>query len=146
GCSSSLDEQAASTPGAMSAASRQGRQNGRGMSASSYGGRAAFNLTPVVQPSASWPIPGAPISIALRRGTAMKIAKVSSVCECQGRLCAELDEGRKVLRGWVLDSRGRTLRAPCTGMHITSPRFDLGWLCPLCGRNTLRSFDASGLV
>ncbi len=76
----------------------------------------------------------------------MKIAKVSSVCECQGRLGAELDEGRKVLRGWVRDARGGTQLAPCTGIDIAQQRFDLGWLCPLCGRNTLRSFDASGLV
>jgi hypothetical protein len=76
----------------------------------------------------------------------MKIAKVSSVCECQGRLYAELDESRRVLRGWAKDSRGRTFSAPCTGIGIQAERFDLGWLCALCGRNTLRSFDAGALT
>ncbi len=76
----------------------------------------------------------------------MKIAKVSSVCECQSRLYAELDENRCVLRGWVRDARGRETTAPCTGIGIEGERFDLGWLCNFCGRNTLRSFDAGALV
>ncbi len=76
----------------------------------------------------------------------MKIAKVVTVCECQARLGAELDENRVVLRGWARDARGKTETAPATAMRIDSPRFDIGWYCPFCIRNTLRSFDALGLV
>jgi hypothetical protein len=76
----------------------------------------------------------------------MKIARVFSVCECQGRLGAELDEDHKVVRGWTRDVRGRTVSAPCTRAANHGERFHLVWLCNLCGRNTLRSFDAAGLV
>jgi hypothetical protein len=76
----------------------------------------------------------------------MKIAKVSSVCECQSRLGAELDAERKVLRGWTRDQRGRELNSPCTRAGSEDGRFHLVWLCAFCGRNTLRSFDAGALV
>lgn len=76
----------------------------------------------------------------------MKIAKVSSRCECQARLGAELDEDRKVLRGWSRDIRNRTLVSPCTLAGTEGERFHLVWLCAVCGRNTLRSLDAGALV
>ena len=76
----------------------------------------------------------------------MKIAKVSSRCECQARLGAELDEDHKVLRGWSRDVRNREVLSPCTRTGAEGDRFDLVWLCTLCGRNTLRSFDVTGLV
>ena len=76
----------------------------------------------------------------------MKTAKVSSRCECQARLGAELDEDRKVLRGWSRDIRNRTLVSPCTLAGTEGERFHLVWLCAVCGRNTLRSFDAGALV
>jgi hypothetical protein len=31
-------------------------------------------------------------------------------------------------------------------MGADSDYFQLGWLCPLCGRNTLRSFHVGSLV
>jgi len=75
-----------------------------------------------------------------------KKALVQSVCECQGRLCAELNEARHVLKGWALDPRRkRELLAPCHSIAADSEYFQLGWLCPLCGRNTLRSFHVGSL-
>lgn len=76
----------------------------------------------------------------------MKIAKVTSVCECQGRLGAELDADLRVLRGWARDARRREVKSPCTRAGVQGDRFHLVWLCPLCGRNTLRAFDATALV
>lgn len=76
----------------------------------------------------------------------MKIAKVSSRCECQARLGAELDQDRKVLRGWSRDVRNREVVSPCTLAGVEGDQFHLVWLCTLCGRNTLRSFDASALL
>jgi hypothetical protein len=75
----------------------------------------------------------------------MKSARVQSICECQAQLFADLDEGRRVLRGWVKDRRGREYNAPANSMRIEQVRFDVGWLCPVCTRNTLRSFDVSTL-
>jgi len=75
-----------------------------------------------------------------------KKALVQSACECQGRLSAEINEARHVLRGWVTDPRrGRDLLAPCHSIGAGSDYFQLGWLCPLCGRNTLRSFYVGSL-
>jgi hypothetical protein len=75
-----------------------------------------------------------------------KKALVKSVCECQGQLSAELNEARHVLKGWVVDARRkRELPAPCHSMAADSDYFQLGWLCPLCGRNTLRSFYVGAL-
>lgn len=75
-----------------------------------------------------------------------KTAVVRSVCECQGRLGAELNEQGNTLRGWVVDPRrGNELSAPCHAMSPGQEYFQLAWLCPLCGRNTLRSFYRGGL-
>ena len=76
----------------------------------------------------------------------MKSATVESKCECQAKLVAVLDEKRQVLKGSAKDSRGRELLAPATSMHADKPRFDVGFMCPFCTRNTLRSFEADGLV
>lgn len=76
----------------------------------------------------------------------MKSAIVSSVCECQARLGAELDEEHNVLRGWIRDLRGRTETAPCSRAGGEEGLFHLNWLCPFCGRNTLRSFAIEALV
>jgi hypothetical protein len=76
-----------------------------------------------------------------------KKALVQSACECQGRLYAELNESRNVLKGWAVDARRkRELLAPCHAMGVGSDYFQLGWLCPLCGRNTLRSFHVGSLT
>jgi hypothetical protein len=52
-----------------------------------------------------------------------------------------------VLRGWVMDRRsGRELVAPAHSIGAGAPKFQIGWACPLCTRNLLRSFDASALA
>ena len=76
----------------------------------------------------------------------MKSALVESKCECEAKLVAELDEERRVLRGTAKDSRGRERLAPATAMHSQNGRFDVGFMCPFCTRNVLRSFEADGLA
>jgi hypothetical protein len=76
----------------------------------------------------------------------VKKAKISSSCECQARLAAELDENKHVLRGWAVDLRRRKeAPAPAHSIGADKERFDVAWLCPFCTRNTLRSFDSGGL-
>ena len=77
----------------------------------------------------------------------MKTAIVQSACECQARLGAELDEHRRVVRGWARQ-RTRELPAPANalGMGASGERFHVGWACPFCTRNTLRSFDGGALA
>ena len=76
----------------------------------------------------------------------MKVTRVHSKCECQVNLCAELDEARTVLRGWAVDWRKVELPAPANAIGAQRERFDVGWACPFCTRNTLRSFTASALT
>jgi hypothetical protein len=76
----------------------------------------------------------------------MKSATVRSRCECEANLVAELDEQRRVLKGTARDQRGRERLAPATSMHADRPRFDVGFLCPFCTRNVLRSFEADALA
>lgn len=69
---------------------------------------------------------------------------VSTRCECQALLTAELDEHRYTLAGWA--SRGGVKEsAPAHSINPSHDRFDIGWLCNFCGRNTLRSFYAGAL-
>ena len=75
----------------------------------------------------------------------MKTALVQSVCECQARLSAELDEQCRSLRGSAR-LRNRELSAPANSVRGTGNTLNVGWACPFCTRNTLRSFDASALV
>ncbi|MGC4088307.1 MAG: hypothetical protein QM756_10485 [Polyangiaceae bacterium] len=76
----------------------------------------------------------------------MKTAVVNSPCECQARLGAELDERRVVVRGWARDPRrGREELAPANAIGAERSRFDVGWSCPFCTRNVLRSFEAAAL-
>jgi len=75
----------------------------------------------------------------------MKTAIVESACECQARLGAELDEQHRALRGWARQ-RGRELSAPASTMGRKGDDFQVGWACPFCTRNTLRSFDTGALV
>jgi hypothetical protein len=76
----------------------------------------------------------------------MKVATVCSVCECQARLAADLDENLHVIRGWARDPRRRQEQAsPANTTTSVNQSFDVGWFCPFCIRNTLRSFDASSL-
>ena len=76
----------------------------------------------------------------------MKVATVHSRCECQVHLSAELDEQRVALRGWAIDARKQQLPAPANSIGAERERFDVGWACPFCTRNTLRSFTGSSLV
>jgi hypothetical protein len=75
----------------------------------------------------------------------MKTAIVESACECQARLGAVLDEQRRALHGWARQ-RGRELSAPANTMGLHRDPFQVGWACPFCTRNTLRSFDTGALV
>ncbi|UQA56635.1 hypothetical protein [Polyangium aurulentum] len=69
---------------------------------------------------------------------------VQSRCECQAILSATLDENRQVRNGWAARGRGREV-APAHSIGSANERFDIGWLCPYCGRNTLRTFYAGAL-
>jgi len=70
---------------------------------------------------------------------------VRSRCECQANLLATLDEHCYVVTGAA--SRGGTQEtAPAHSIGAKRERFDIGWLCPFCGRNTLRTFDKGSLT
>jgi len=74
-------------------------------------------------------------------------ATIHSACECQAGLYARLDEHKQVLSGWAADRRRqKTKNAPAHAIHPGAERFQVGWSCPFCGRNTLRSFDSAGLA
>lgn len=75
----------------------------------------------------------------------MKTASVETRCECQGRLSAELDEAGIVILGAVRTADGIVELAPATAIDAGNEQFQVGWLCPLCGRNTLRSFYRGAL-
>jgi hypothetical protein len=70
--------------------------------------------------------------------------QATSRCECQALLTAILDEKRHVVEGSA-SHLGVKERAPAHSMHAELEHFDLGWLCPFCGRNTLRTFYAGAL-
>jgi hypothetical protein len=76
----------------------------------------------------------------------MKQATIRSVCECQSKLEAVLDENRHVLAAFAIGPDQEREIAPAHSIEAQRKRFDVGWLCNICGRNTLRSFDADGLV
>ena len=75
----------------------------------------------------------------------MKTARVQTRCECQTRLSAIVDEHGRVTQGQARRGRGDAETAPATSMNVGADPFHVGWLCPFCGRNTLRSFDRGGL-
>ena len=71
---------------------------------------------------------------------------IESVCECQAKLEAEVDEHGHVLRGWARDRRTkRILVAPAHSIGAGAAKFQVAWMCPLCTRNQLRSFDSGAL-
>jgi hypothetical protein len=70
--------------------------------------------------------------------------KATSRCECQALLSVILDDQRHVLEGSATQ-RGLRETAPAHSINASSPHFDVGWLCPFCGRNTLRTFYAGAL-
>lgn len=75
----------------------------------------------------------------------MRQATVRSRCECQSTLVAVLDEKKQVVRAYVIDKHGEREAAPGHSIAAEASRFDIAWLCPVCGRNTLRSFATEGL-
>jgi hypothetical protein len=77
----------------------------------------------------------------------MKKAKITSACECQARLGAELNENKQVIAGFARDLRRKqTLPAPAHSIRAHERIFDVAWACPFCTRNTLRPFDTSALA
>lgn len=67
---------------------------------------------------------------------------IQSRCECQAMLCATLNSERHVVSGWAARHGVREI-APAHSILASAQRFDVAWLCPYCGRNTMRTFDSS---
>lgn len=76
----------------------------------------------------------------------MNQATIQSRCECQAALWAALNPQRFVISGWATDPRRRR-QETCAAHSINANQevFQVAWLCPFCGRNTLRSFYAGAL-
>ena len=78
--------------------------------------------------------------------------EIQTVCECEALLEAHLDANRQVLAGFASaagsGSIGERRResAPANSVGASGDRFDVVWQCPLCGRNTLRTFHVGGLT
>ena len=68
----------------------------------------------------------------------------NSRCECQASLSARLTAERFVESGSAYRD-GRRENAPAHAIHPEVEVFDIGWLCPFCGRNVMRTFAASAL-
>ena len=68
----------------------------------------------------------------------------SSHCECQAHLTAIVDEKHHVIEG-IARRHGVSESAPAHTINPAQERFDIGWLCPFCGRNTMRSFHRDAL-
>jgi hypothetical protein len=68
----------------------------------------------------------------------------SSRCECQAALRAQLTAERFVVSGSAF-YLGKRENAPAHSIHAEKQVFDVGWLCPFCGRNVLRTFAAASL-
>jgi hypothetical protein len=73
------------------------------------------------------------------------VQTVSSPCECQATVTALLDDKRHVVSGFARRS-GAKENAPAHSIGAANERFDVGWLCPFCGRNTLRTFYAGAVT
>lgn len=74
----------------------------------------------------------------------MNRLQATSRCECQAILTAVLDDRRHVIHG-AASRHGSKETAPAHSIGADRENFDIGWLCPFCGRNTLRSFYAGAL-
>jgi len=77
----------------------------------------------------------------------MERYRVQTRCECQAALSAVLDENHHVLSGTAARAGHREV-APGHSIDSASKsgRFDVAWLCPFCGRNTLRTFYVGALT
>lgn len=77
--------------------------------------------------------------------------ELTTACECQALLGATLNEQRLVVSGWAAPSGASSnsledrISAPANSIGQDSERFDVSWLCPLCSRNTLRTFHVGAL-
>jgi len=74
----------------------------------------------------------------------MNRLQATSRCECQAILTAVLDDRRQVLHG-AASHLGARESAPAHSIGAERESFDIAWMCPFCGRNTLRSFYAGAL-
>ncbi len=74
----------------------------------------------------------------------MMKSRVTSRCECEAKLSATLDEKRHVLAA-TAKRRGSEAHAVAHSIHAEAERFDIGWLCPFCHRNVLRTFHMGAL-
>jgi hypothetical protein len=70
--------------------------------------------------------------------------QATSRCECQAILTAILDDKRHVIEGSATHLGARET-APAHSIGAEHEHFDIGWMCPFCGRNTLRTFYAGAL-
>lgn len=80
-----------------------------------------------------------------KRWLSMKVATVRSVCECQARLEADLGEDLRVIAGRAQRARTEAPETAPANLVGAGAVFQVGWFCPFCIRNTLRSFSTSGL-
>ena len=76
----------------------------------------------------------------------MKVATVHSVCECQAKLEADLGEDLRVVAGRAQRSRSEKPETAPANFMGKGEVFQVGWFCPFCVRNTLRSFSVTGLA
>lgn len=74
----------------------------------------------------------------------MNRLQATSRCECQAILSAVLDDRRQALEG-AAKRHGARATAPAHTIGAERESFDIGWLCPFCGRNVLRTFHAGAL-
>ncbi len=74
----------------------------------------------------------------------MSRSLASTKCECQATLSATLDDKRQVVDA-AATRLGSREKAPAHTIGGAAERFDIGWLCPFCGRNSMRTFDAGAL-
>ncbi len=76
----------------------------------------------------------------------MKVATVHSVCECQAKLEADLAEDLRVIAGRARRTREERPETAPANTIGGGEVFQVGWFCPFCIRNTLRSFTTSALA
>lgn len=76
----------------------------------------------------------------------MKAATVRSVCECQAKLEADLGDDLRVLAGRARRTARSAPETAPANLIGGGQVFQIGWFCPFCVRNTLRSFSVSALA
>jgi hypothetical protein len=72
----------------------------------------------------------------------MSAKVVQTRCECQATLFAELTADRCVAAGYAARA-GKRETSPAHSINKDGSLFDVGWLCPYCGRNVMRTFAAT---